>query len=285
MWSLFDFFPDSLFLNILDVGTGFYEVYDLEDLSYLPLLNAGKARLIGFEPNATAYQKLQETYGEPHRFFPYFVGDGQTATFYETNTPPTGSLFAPNSPLLAKFQNLSELVIPVASHSVDTIKLDDISEIEEVDFFKIDIQGGELSVFQNAKRLLQSTLVIQTEVEFVELYKEQPLFADIDIFLRSQGFQFFTFMGLSRRTFKPLHLKNYTTTNICQMLWGEALYVRDWLHLDQLSELQLAKYAILMHDLFAACDLSHVILAALDQKTGENIAEIYLDLLINSTPE
>jgi len=35
-------------------------------------------------------------------------------------------------------------------------------------------------------------VLIQTEVEFVELYKGQPMFADVDIFLRASGFQFHT---------------------------------------------------------------------------------------------
>ncbi|MFY7697106.1 MAG: hypothetical protein ACOVQK_12230 [Cyanobium sp.] len=38
---------------------------------------------------------------------------------------------------------------------------------------------------QNATTVLATASVIQCEVEFVELYKGQPLFADVDSFLRS----------------------------------------------------------------------------------------------------
>ena len=179
MWSLLDTFPDELQINILDVGAAIDETP-----SYKSLVDAGRARIVGFEPNPQECERLNREYGKQHRFFPYFVGDGRPATFHETNWAHTGSLYEPNSPLLDKFQNLAEIMSPVARHPVGTTRLDDIAEIGDVDFVKIDVQGSELAVFQNALRALSGTLLIQVEVEFVELYRGQPMFADVDIFLR-----------------------------------------------------------------------------------------------------
>jgi hypothetical protein len=39
---------------------------------------------------------------------------------------------------------------------------------------------------ENANTALATVGVVQCEVEFVELYQDQPLFADVDKFLRSQ---------------------------------------------------------------------------------------------------
>ena len=171
MWSLFDFFSKAQlpYINILDIGAALGE-----EPSYQPLVDAGRARIIGFEPNASECERLNELYGKPHLFLPFFAGNGQTAIFHETNWSLTGSLYEPNTPLLEKFQNLAELVTPVAQHKVETKRLDEIAEIGEVDFIKIDVQGSELSIFENAKNILADALVIQTEVEFVELYKGQP---------------------------------------------------------------------------------------------------------------
>lgn len=274
MWSALELFPEQFLINILDVGAALNE-----PPPYQSLVDAGRARIIGFEPNPQECETLNREYGEPHRFFPHFVGDGRPAIFHETNWVLTGSLYAPNSPLLEKFQNLAELTRPVATHSVSTTRIDDIAEIGDVDFIKIDVQGSELVVLQNALRTLAGALIIQTEVEFVELYRGQSMFADVDIFLRGEGFQFHTFNGFGSRAFKPLIIGGDINAGFRQALWSDALYVRDWMHLEDLDELKLRKYAVLAHDLLRSYDLAHLVLAALDRKTGGGIAAAYLTRL------
>ena len=41
-----------------------------------------------------------------------------------------------------------------------TRRLDDIIEIDEIDFLKMNVQGSELSVLRNGKRRLAKTFVI-----------------------------------------------------------------------------------------------------------------------------
>ena len=275
MWSLLNLFPEEFQINILDIGAAL-----VEPPPYQTLLDVGRARIIGFEPNPQEFERLKQEYGEPHHFYPYFVGDGRPAIFHETNWAPTGSLYEPNSPLLERFQNLAEVMIPVATHSVNTKRIDDIVEIDDVDFIKIDVQGSELVVLQNALRPLSGALVVQTEVEFVELYQGQPMFADIDIFLRSNGFQFHAFKGLSGRAFKPLIVNGDINARARQTLWSDALYVRDWMRLEDLDEIKLRKYAVLAHELLRSYDLAHLALAALDYKIGSGFAAIYLNRLV-----
>jgi protein O-GlcNAc transferase len=275
MWSLKDLFDDAFLISIVDVGAALSETPP-----YQPMLDAGLARIIGFEPNPLECERLNKTFGLPHRFFPCFIADGRPSVFHETNWVLTGSLFPPNTLLLEHFQNLSEVVTPLAKHLVNTVRLDDIAEIDDVDFFKIDVQGGELAAFQNAERVLAGTLVIQTEVEFVELYEKQPLFADVDRFLRASGFQFHTFNGFGTRAFKPLIANDDINQGFRQFLWSDAIYVRDWMKLDALSASKLQKYAVLAHDLLGSFDLAHLILSALDRKTGGDVASVYLSRLV-----
>lgn len=274
MWSLLEFFPGDFRLNVLDVGAALGE-----RPSYQGLVDAGRARLMGFEPNAAECEKLNRQYGEPHRFFPFFVGDGRPATFHETNWVLTGSLYPPNTPLLEKFQNLAEVVTPVAQHPVETTRLDDIPDIRDVDFIKMDVQGSELAVLEHGRRVLADTLLVQVEVEFVELYRGQPMFADVDRFLRSQGFQFHAFNGLAGRAFKPLVFNNNINQPMRQVLWSDALYVRDWMALDALSTEKLRSYAILAHDILRSYDLAHLVLSALDQREGSGRSAAYLQRL------
>lgn len=275
MWSMLEFFPGDFHLGILDIGAALSE-----RPPYQGLVEAGRARLVGFEPNAAECERLNREYGPPHRFFPAFVGDGAPATFHETNWTLTGSLFEPNTPLLEKFQNLAELVTPVARHAVQTRRLDDMPEVGDIDFIKIDVQGAELAVLSHALSALAGTLLVQVEVEFLELYKGQPMFADVDRFLRAQGFQFHAFNGFGGRAFKPLVANNDVNQAIRQALWSDALYVRDWMQLDHLPADKLRNYAILAHDVLRSFDLAHLVLTALDRQLGTRTADAYLQRLM-----
>jgi len=277
MWSLLEYFSKDFHINILDVGAAL-----IERPPYQSLVDVGRGRVFGFEPDQQACEQLNREYGSPHRFFPFFIGGGGPATFHETNWAPTGSLYEPNSRLLEKFQNLAELVTPVAAHAVSTIRLDDIAEISDIDFIKIDVQGSELVVFENASRVLSSAVLIQTEVEFVEVYKGQPMFADVDKFLRANGFQFHTLNGFSGRAFKPLVANGDVNSAFRQALWSDAIYVRDWMHLEAVSETKLRNYAILAHDVLRSYDLAHLVLSALDSRTRGHHAVVYLERLVGS---
>lgn len=274
MWSFFQFLNDDCTLTILDIGAAMTDVPN-----YQNLIGIKRARLIGFEPDADQCRRLNESYGSLHRFFPYFVGDGGPAIFHETNWGPTGSLFEPNTPLLEKFHNLSEVTTPVAQHPITTVRLDDIAEIDDVDFIKIDAQGSELNIFQNASEILASAVLIQTEVCFLELYKGQPMFSDIDAFLRKHGFQFHDFAAMGSRSFKPVMSPQHPFLGFGQRVWADAYYVKDWMEWDTLPAVKLKKLAALLHDIVGAYDLAFAALEALDRQLGSAVAPRYLKRL------
>jgi hypothetical protein len=70
-------------------------------------------------------------------------------------------------------------------------------------------------------------------------------------FLRGVGFQFYTFNGFSRRVFKPLILNNDVNPGLRQMLWSDAIYVKDWMNLSDLDVNKLQKYALLSNGALA----------------------------------
>ncbi len=118
------------------------------------------------------------------------------------------SLLEPDIEILNHFHSLGESGEIIRTQDVSTRKLDDIDEIEYIDYLKLDVQGSELSVIEGASRRLQNTLVVHTEVQFISFYKEQPLFAELDQALRNAGFYVHCFNPLIRRTFKPLTVNN-----------------------------------------------------------------------------
>ena len=265
--------PTSL-ITVCDIGAALGEAP-----SYQPLVDAGHARIVGFEPNVEQCKLLNEKYDSPHRFFPFFIGDGNPHTFYETNWVQTGSLFEPDNDLNRYFNGLADVSQVVARHPVETTRLDDIPDLDDIDFLKIDVQGAELMVFQNAPNLLKTISVIQTEVEFLPSYKYQPLFSDVDPELRAHHFLFHTFEGFGCLPFKPLSRSANPHDGFRQAIWSDAVYVKDWRRLSLLSDDKLKKYAIILHDVFKSFDLCHLILEELSQRDGGNWGQRYRTFL------
>jgi FkbM family methyltransferase len=148
---------------------------------------------------------------------------------YVTKAPMCSSLYPPDEKYLARFVGLPELVNLDFSLSIETTTLDVFFQeenIEEIDFLQIDVQGADLDVLRGAKNLLNKTvLTIQIEVEFSPLYIGQPLFADVDGFLRNHRFSLFDIYTAHRPRY---HLKQKSRNHPHgQILWGDAFYLRD----------------------------------------------------------
>ena len=153
--------------------------------------------------------------------------------------------------------------------------------MQGVDYLKIDVQGAEVDVFNGAKNLLADIMVIHTEVEFVPLYIDQPLFAEVDQLLRKNGFLFHKFYrnGLAGRTFKPLSIDNNINQPLRQVLWSDVIYVKNFMDYDSIPAEKLMKLAVILHDVYGSYDLVHYILSEYDKHTSAKCAELYLRLL------
>ena len=260
--------PISLLLiGAMDIG---------EQEGVVQRLEGYDIRVIGFEPNQVEYQKLVDNNQDSRIcYFPFAIGDGESHLFHLTNTGMTSSLFPPNMSLLNQYQCLGELCQVVDVNIMETKRLDDISELADIDYIGIDVQGAELMALSNAENLLKNVGIIQTEVEFVELYKKQPLFAEVDQECRRQGFQFHKFMGISGRTLKPLIAGNNLCERCSQMLWADAVYIKDLLNLATVESGKLLKMAVVLHEVYASTDVCHYILAHYDQRHGTALALAY----------
>src|SRR5262245_19759674 len=107
--TLLNLIPDLPMINAVDVGA---MIFEDEPPPYQALLEQGRARVIGFEPNAAECVKLNERARPNERHYPYFAGNGGEAVYHETNYAMTGSLYPPNRKLVEKFTFLPEFTIP-----------------------------------------------------------------------------------------------------------------------------------------------------------------------------
>lgn len=258
-------------ITIVDVGASF-----LETPPYQGLVEKGNAVVIGFEPNQAEVEKLSQIYSATHKFFPYFIGDGKEGVFYETNWVATGSLYKPNPEVLDKFHILGDVTRLVAEHPVMTKALDDIPEIGDVDYFKIDIQGGELKAFTGASHALASSVLLHTEVEFIEMYIGQPLFSDVDIYLRDKGFKLVKYIPPFTPSLKPTVLGGSPYNG---SIWTgtDAIYFKDWNRLDLIPTGKLKKWAVIAHDVYEMLDVVYFLLQELDRREGGTLAGRYLE--------
>jgi FkbM family methyltransferase len=187
-------------------------------------------RVLGFEPDMEECKKLNEKSGKNHIYFPIALYNRSgTIKMNVVQSAASSSIYLPNFSLWNRFPNSHELKV-IKSIQVNCDTLDNVLKsngIQDVDFLKVDTQGSELQVLQGAKNALQNFIFgIDVEVEFSELYKEQPLFSDVDEYLRKSGFVFFDFVGKLGRVKRNKFSENVSKG---QVLWAHALYFKDFL--------------------------------------------------------
>jgi FkbM family methyltransferase len=243
---------------------------------YRDLLQAGDADVVGFEPNREALAKLNAAKGPNETYLRYAVGDGGRHTLHYCAAPGMTSLYKPNLSVLGLFHGFANWARVVATEEIDTVRLDDIAETENVDLLKLDIQGAELMVLRNAQARLEHALVIQTEVEFIAMYEGQPLFAELDLFLRARGFMFHRFFPVVSRVIQPLIVDNNIYAGLSQSVWADAIFIRDFTRLDVLSDEQLLRMAAIVQDCYRSYDLVNHLLLEHDRRTGGSLAHSYL---------
>lgn len=243
---------------------------------YAPLLQSGAATLLGFEPNPQALAQLLSMKGPRETYLPHAIGDGGAHTLHICFAPGMTSLLPPNPVVLDRFHGFSDWARVTGTLPVQTVRLDDIPETRGAQMLKIDIQGGELMAMRHAETMLQDVLVIQTEVEFLPMYVDQPLFSDIDQFLRARGFVLHRFYPAISRVIAPMLLDNDIYAGLSQLVWADAIFVRDFTRTEALSDAQLLTSAAILHDCYGSFDLVLHLLTELDRRAGSVLAGAYL---------
>ena len=185
-------------------------------------------RVLGFEPDKREFDALVARH-QGNRALTFFNtalhNSRGTVPLYVARDRGLTSIFKPNRAFLDSFPEASRFdttsVIDMSTDTLDNVLL--TSGIDDVDFIKADTQGSELYVLEGAASALAAGVVgVEVEVEFAPIYTGQPLFADVDAYLRQFGLVLFDL--------RPCYWKRARGRLAGgphgQIIWADALYLR-----------------------------------------------------------
>ncbi len=248
---------------------------------YKYMLELGLCNVTGFEPQIEALQVLKNNAGKFETYLPYVVGAPGLKSLNICLASGMSSLFEPDFKKLEAFNELTQLSQVIDKVPVSPIPLDDIDEVKNIDFLKIDIQGGELDVFHTGRNKLSNAVAIQTEISFITLYKDQPTMGDVDQELRNQGFIPHCFAAIKNRPIAPCVVNNNPRQALNQVIEADLVYVRDYFSAELMSAEQLKHLAMLSHYLYKSYDLTLRCLVLLEQRgdVSSGTQQVYLQNL------
>ena len=175
-------------LTVIDVGAA-------GSLVSLGSLNPA-CEIHGFEPRPDGIPRNYSGYASVHIHNFGLAGTIGTHKLYVTREPMASSLLRPNPDVAKRYYRMDTLDV-VAETTIECKTLDSLAAEklipDRIDYLKLDTQGSEHDILSGGHHLLRQTSIITCETEFVQLYEDQPLFADVAGQLASAGFRFIDF--------------------------------------------------------------------------------------------
>lgn len=231
--------PANKFFVVADVGCrwGYDKTVFRRD-------SGAEFRIFGFEPDAAECQVLnQEALSKGCQFNAYPVALGKRESFvdfYHTKEPACSSIYEPIEKLSRNLPLLSctslERVSRVRTRTLKNWAKE--NDIQRIDYLKIDTQGSELDIIKGAGKILSSVMFLDVEVEFNEIYRGQPLFCSLDLFLRRKGFELWGLGNIVHYSTLDKNCHQLRKMSICfdhtrqdvpvgcgQLYWADASYI------------------------------------------------------------
>jgi FkbM family methyltransferase len=218
-------------------------------------------KAILFEPDPREYEILKSERREDLIILNCALSDGvKTIDFYLCKAQKVSSSYLPNIDFLEKFPEAENYkVLKTINISTDT--LDNQlrkNDIAEIDFIKIDTQGHELPILQGSVNSLNSVIGLEIEVEFASIYKNQPLFNEVDSFVRRYDFDLF---DIKRYYWKRNDIDNYGGQQKGQLVFGDTLYFKSPERVLLMHEITQEKIvrAICIYIVYGYIDLAQIL--------------------------
>ncbi|VDC30562.1 FkbM family methyltransferase [Pseudogemmobacter humi] len=236
--------------TIVDVGANPVNVPP-----YADLLKSGNCRVVGFEPQPSAFAALLETKSGDEIYFPHAVGDGSPATLRICRSSGLTSIFEPDAAAMRlvggpRWSKVEEEI------AMETVALDALADLPGFDLMKIDIQGGENLVFAGAEKVLERAVCVIVELRYHRLYRNEPMMGGVDNELRRQGFTLHKFLSGTSRPLANSQKSRLRPRRVSdQLVDGDAVYIRDLTKIAAFADDQIAHLALLAAAVFQSHSL------------------------------
>lgn len=208
-------------LQVLDIGARSGPKDKWRDFAHL-------VELVGVEPDPGECERLERrASASPIRsryLCTALAARPGTLELHLCAHPGCSSVFEPNRSHLDQFfPEIAALFEVVGKRTVDATTLDRLVADHALapDVIELDVQGAELSILEGGLETLPDVRLIELEVEFCEQYLGQPLFGDVDRFLRDHGFEL---LGLRRTLWRRHASSPPRSVGGGQLVHGDALY-------------------------------------------------------------
>ena len=210
--NLINSLPDKNLITLMDVGAA-------DGLSNTWKQISTNIHYIAFEPDERSDTDNNiHNFGKIEIFRKAVWNSNDPIHFNLTKKEQNSSCYKPNYNFLQNFPNVQRFEI-VEILDVIPIKISDL-KLNNIDFIKLDIQGGELNVLKGTGNILFNTIGLEIEVEFLELYKNQPIFGDLINYLKDYNFEFFDFTTLTKWE------RDNIQSELGQCIFADALFLK-----------------------------------------------------------
>jgi FkbM family methyltransferase len=228
-----------------------------------------------FEPDPREYDRLKHSGRNDLIILNAALLDSVSEIdFHLCRKQQVSSVYLPNFNILNRFYDRERFEV-LKTIRLKTDTLDNQlrnNGILEIDFIKIDTQGSELSVLKGSTDSLKNAIGLEVEVEFVDLYEKQPLFSEVDSFVRKFGFELF---DIKRYYWKRNNSKSFGSRK-GQLVCGDALYFRspeEVLIMNDITQEKLIR-SICVYLVYGYTDLAQT-LFDIARKEGKLSADIH----------
>ena len=93
--------------------------------------------------------------------------------------------------------------------------------------------------------------------------------------MREQGFVLHKFVDVVGRGIRPFQLGDNRHAPISQLIWADAVFIRDFSALEHYSTDGLLKAALVLYDVYASFDLVFLLLKEYDRRQGTELSKVY----------
>ena len=237
--------------NILDVGAN-----PLDKPLYTELVESKLCNLFGFEPQKDAFDALMASKADNETYFNVAVGQQKTQTLHICKHSGFTSLYKSDLDAAKIFPGFVNQMAVQQTFDLSPFELDRVDGLLSQDMLKIDVQGAEKQIIQTGPKTLLDCVAIVIECRFARLYQDEPMFGEVDAFLRDRGYVMHKLIAPKSACLTNSYLNKLRPRMVgSQLVDGDVVYIKDITALHSFSDDQLKHLALFADGAFNSIDL------------------------------